>query len=160
MPVQAEVPRDSLGRLPTQRPGARDPSQCPGAVACPVSIRSFRHAGLRRLWERDDPRRMPPSYLRQIHNILGTLGAAAMIEDLAAMPRLYPLHGGRAGFWAVRVSANWRVVFRFEESDALDVDLIDCHQGARCRQHDAQAPSPRPRDPRPVARWRLRSRRS
>ena len=38
-----------------------------------------------------------------------------------------PLKGGRAGQWSVRVSGNWRVVFRFEDSEAVDVDLIDYH---------------------------------
>ena len=42
--------------------------------------------------------------------------------------RLHPLKGDRAGYRAVTVSRNWRVVFRFEGGDAADVDLIDYHQ--------------------------------
>ena len=41
--------------------------------------------------------------------------------------RLHPLKGDRAGQWSVRVTGNWRVVFRFEDGEAVDVDLIDCH---------------------------------
>ncbi|MDE2764264.1 MAG: type II toxin-antitoxin system RelE/ParE family toxin, partial [Gemmatimonadota bacterium] len=41
--------------------------------------------------------------------------------------RLHPLKGDRAGQWSVRVSGNWRVVFRFEDGEAVDVDLIDYH---------------------------------
>ena len=41
--------------------------------------------------------------------------------------RLHPLKGDRAGQWSVRVSGNWRVVFRFEDDDAVDVDLVDYH---------------------------------
>ncbi len=41
--------------------------------------------------------------------------------------RLHPLKGARRGFWSVRVSGNWRIVFRFENGEAVDVDLIDCH---------------------------------
>ena len=43
--------------------------------------------------------------------------------------RLHPLKGNRAGQWSVRVSGNWRVVFRFENGEAVDVDvdLIDYH---------------------------------
>ena len=41
--------------------------------------------------------------------------------------RLHPLKGDRAGEWSVRVSGNWRVVFRFEDGEAVDVDLVDYH---------------------------------
>lgn len=39
--------------------------------------------------------------------------------------RLHPLKGDRRGFWSLSISANWRILFRFEEGDAYDVDLID-----------------------------------
>ena len=41
--------------------------------------------------------------------------------------RLHPLKGEWKSYWAVTVQANWRVVFRFEEGDALDVDFVDYH---------------------------------
>ena len=41
--------------------------------------------------------------------------------------RLHPLKGDFRGFWAVTVRANWRVIFRFAESDALDLDYVDHH---------------------------------
>jgi toxin HigB-1 len=41
--------------------------------------------------------------------------------------RLHPLKGSLAGCWSVTISANWRIVFRFEDGDATDVDLIDYH---------------------------------
>jgi len=40
---------------------------------------------------------------------------------------LHPLRGNLAGFWAVRVSGNWRVIFRLEDGQVFDVDLIDYH---------------------------------
>jgi toxin HigB-1 len=40
---------------------------------------------------------------------------------------LHPLRGDLAGFWSVRVSGNWRVIFRFEDGHAVDVDLVDYH---------------------------------
>ncbi len=39
--------------------------------------------------------------------------------------RLNPLTGGLKGFWAVTVPANWRIVYRFEDGNGIDVDLID-----------------------------------
>ena len=41
--------------------------------------------------------------------------------------RLHPPKGGREGQWSVRISSNWRMVFRFEDGDGVDVDLIDYH---------------------------------
>ena len=40
---------------------------------------------------------------------------------------LHPLKWDRAGFRSVTVRANWRIVFRFEDGDVTDVDLIDYH---------------------------------
>ncbi|MDE0387070.1 MAG: type II toxin-antitoxin system RelE/ParE family toxin, partial [Rhodospirillales bacterium] len=41
--------------------------------------------------------------------------------------RLHPLKGDMAGLWSIRVSGNWRVVFGFKDSEAVDVDLVDYH---------------------------------
>ena len=41
--------------------------------------------------------------------------------------RLHPLKGSLKGFWAVTVRANWRIAFRFEGTDAFDVELTDYH---------------------------------
>jgi len=41
--------------------------------------------------------------------------------------RLHPLRGGLAGYWSITVGANWRIIFRFEQGDATDVDLLDYH---------------------------------
>jgi proteic killer suppression protein len=41
--------------------------------------------------------------------------------------RLHPLSGDLAGFWSVTVTGNRRIIFRFEQGRALDVDLIDDH---------------------------------
>ena len=41
--------------------------------------------------------------------------------------RLHALKGNRAGFWAVTVQANWRVIFKFEDGDVYVVDYLDYH---------------------------------
>lgn len=66
--------------------------------------------------------------LDKIENILGLLEQATGPEvmDVPGF-RLHPLKGELRGFWAVTVRANWRVVWRFEGADAMDVDLIDYH---------------------------------
>ena len=40
---------------------------------------------------------------------------------------LHPLKGDRAGQWSVSVTGNWRIVFRFADGEAVDVDLVDYH---------------------------------
>ncbi|MGA3024268.1 MAG: type II toxin-antitoxin system RelE/ParE family toxin [Bryobacteraceae bacterium] len=40
---------------------------------------------------------------------------------------VHRLKGQLRGFWAVTVRANWRIVFRFADDAALDIDLVDYH---------------------------------
>ena len=41
--------------------------------------------------------------------------------------RLHPPKGDLKGFRSVTVRSTWRVVIRFDGSDATDVDLVDYH---------------------------------
>jgi len=41
--------------------------------------------------------------------------------------KLYPVKCDLEGLWSVTVRANWRIIFRFEDGDVTDVDLIDYH---------------------------------
>jgi len=40
---------------------------------------------------------------------------------------LHPLKGDLASFWSVTIRANWRIIFRFEDRDVTDIDLVDYH---------------------------------
>jgi proteic killer suppression protein len=91
-------------------------------------IRSFRHMALKRLFESDDRRRLPAEDIDKIRRILGRLDAAHSPEDMDAPGfRLHSLKGNLKGFWAVTVRTNWRVIFRFDEGHAADVDYLDYH---------------------------------
>jgi proteic killer suppression protein len=91
-------------------------------------ISSFRHRGLKRLFERDDKAQVRADMLVKIENILAVLNRADGPEDMD-LPgfRLHQLKGDLRGFWAVTVRANWRIIWRFDGVDAVDVDLIDYH---------------------------------
>ena len=91
-------------------------------------IRTFKHRGLKRLFERGDRGKVRANQLEVIEDILGFLDIAVRSQDLN-MPgyNLHPLKGNLKGFWSVKVSRNWRIIFRFKDGDALDVDLIDYH---------------------------------
>ena len=88
----------------------------------------IRHKGLRALHQRDDPARLPANLVPRIRRILFRLQEASHPRSADAPGfRLHPLTGDRAGQWSVRVSSNMRVVFRFEDGEVVDVDLIDYH---------------------------------
>jgi toxin HigB-1 len=91
-------------------------------------IRSFRHRGLKRLYERGNPGGIRPDLLDDVNDILTRLDAAATPQAMN-LPgyRLHPLKGDLKGFWSVTVRANWRIIFRFEDTDACEVELIDYH---------------------------------
>jgi proteic killer suppression protein len=91
-------------------------------------IRSMRHKGLRRLHEDDDPRGVIREHAEKLRDILARLDASGTVADMDFPGfRMHPLKGELKGFWAVTVRANWRVIFRFAEGDALDVDYVDYH---------------------------------
>jgi toxin HigB-1 len=91
-------------------------------------IESFKHKGLRQLFEDDNPRGVNPEHVRKIGQILAALYAAQTIEALNLPTfRLHPLTGNLKGFWSITVRANWRVIFRFENGKAFDIDLVDYH---------------------------------
>jgi toxin HigB-1 len=91
-------------------------------------IVTFRHKGLKRLYEDDDRRLLPPEMMERIREILTALDAARSLEGLNRPSfRLHPLKARLKGFWAVVVRANWRIIFRFADGKVFDVDLVDYH---------------------------------
>ena len=91
-------------------------------------IRSFRHRGLKRMYERGDASRVGPDLANRVALALADLDDAIKPSDLD-LPgyRLYPLKGDLKRYWSISISGNWRVTFRFEDGDACDVDLTDYH---------------------------------
>ena len=91
-------------------------------------IRSFSHKGLKRLYEEGDARGVIGEHVVKLTDILARLDAARVASDLD-LPgfRLDALKGNLKGNWAVSVRANWRVIFRFENKDVVDVDYLDYH---------------------------------
>lgn len=91
-------------------------------------IKAFRHKGLAALFVDGTARGVRPEHARRLRLILARLHAASDPRDMD-LPglRLHALKGQLAGFYAVDVSGNWRVVFRFQGADAIDVDYVDYH---------------------------------
>ena len=91
-------------------------------------IKSFKHRGLKRLYERGDRSGIRHDLLNTVEDILARLDESDAPQAMN-LPgyRLHALKGDLKGFWSVSVRANWRIIFRFDDSDAFDVELIDYH---------------------------------
>lgn len=91
-------------------------------------IRGFRHKGLKRLFENGEAKGIQADQVEKVENILAVLNRARTPSDMDIPGfRLHPLKGEMKGFWSLTVRANWRVIFRFENGDVYDVDLVDYH---------------------------------
>jgi proteic killer suppression protein len=92
-------------------------------------IGKFRHKGLRRLCEDDDPSGVPSYSIRKIKAILAALEFADNLSQVATMPgwKLHRLRGERKGEYSITVTGNWRITFRLQDNAVTDVDFEDYH---------------------------------
>lgn len=91
-------------------------------------IQSFKSRALKRFFERGDESRIRADHRETVRDILARLNASAGPGDMD-LPgfRLHRLKDEYRGYWAVTVRANWRVIFRFDDGHAADVDYLDYH---------------------------------
>lgn len=91
-------------------------------------IISFKHKGLRELFESGRSKRIPADFAARLVRQIDAINQADVPEQLN-FPGfdLHELKGERAGTWAMKVNKNWRLTFRFENRDASDLDLEDYH---------------------------------
>ncbi|WP_449434825.1 type II toxin-antitoxin system RelE/ParE family toxin [Pseudomonas putida] len=91
-------------------------------------IRSFRHKGLRQLHSQGDASGVRADHVARLRRLLASLEIAPTPSSMDRPGnRLHQLHGKMDGFWAVNVSGNWRLVFRFVDTDVELVDYLDYH---------------------------------
>ena len=91
-------------------------------------IQKIRHKGLKKLYQNDSAAKVNPDHADKLRRILGVLDQASRPEEVD-LPgfRLHSLKGDYEGFYAVEVSGNWRVIFRFDGDQVTDVDYLDYH---------------------------------
>ena len=91
-------------------------------------IKTFRHKGLKQLFETGKSRGVSADLTRRAVRQLDLLNRATQPSDVN-LPgyRLHELKGDRKGTWSLTVSGNWRITFTFSEGDAYDVDFEDYH---------------------------------
>lgn len=91
-------------------------------------IRNIRHKGLAAFYATGNKSGIQAQHEKKLRLIMGRLSAAQEMRDMN-LPglRLHQLAGDLCGSYAVDVSGNWRIVFRFEGNDIADVDYLDYH---------------------------------
>ena len=91
-------------------------------------IKSFRHKGLKKLFETGATSGINPQHAHRLRKILALLETSETIDDMD-LPglNLHQLKGKRKGTLSVKVTGNWRVTFKTENGDVLDVDYEDYH---------------------------------
>ena len=91
-------------------------------------IKSFRHKGLRRLYETGSVAGVQASHGKRLRMQLAALDSAQVVEDMDISGfRLHPLKGELRGRWSIAVNGNWRLTFEFRDGNAFILDYEDYH---------------------------------
>jgi toxin HigB-1 len=91
-------------------------------------IKSFRHKGVELFFRTGSKAKIHASHAERLRKQLFALDNAKTPNDMSAPGwKLHSLHGDLENHWAVSVSGNWRLTFRFEGEDAILVDYQDYH---------------------------------
>jgi proteic killer suppression protein len=91
-------------------------------------ILSISHKGLRLYYEEGNNSKLPSEYSRKIARILTSLDAVTSEEDIVALGSgIHKLSGDLSDFWSIKVSANYRIIFKFDSGDVFEVDYLDYH---------------------------------
>jgi len=91
-------------------------------------IKSFRHKGLEKFFSKGTTAGVQHSHKARLEERLQSLHTAFSVEDMDIPGwRLHILKGDRKGLWAINVSGNWRIVFKFVDGHAYVVNYEDYH---------------------------------
>ncbi|MBN1265727.1 MAG: type II toxin-antitoxin system RelE/ParE family toxin [Anaerolineales bacterium] len=92
-------------------------------------IQSFADQRTLDLYATGKAKRFPPDVAKRAARKLEYIDLAATLEDLRVPPgnRLHALAGDRKGQYAISINDQWRICFRFQDGDALDVEVTDYH---------------------------------
>ena len=94
----------------------------------PPMIRRFQHRGLKILYEKDDRRGVSAELVEKTARVLARLDVVMLPEQLG-LPGfgLHRLEGDLAGYWSIAIREDWRIIFRFDQGNTTDVDLVEYH---------------------------------
>lgn len=94
-----------------------------------MEVRSIAHKGLRHLYDDNSSKGLSADTVDKLRKILAFLDAMHDPKELRALPmwKAHRLTGDRKGTWSLHVTRNWRMTFRVEGDEIVDVDLEDYH---------------------------------
>ena len=94
-----------------------------------MTIRHVRHRGLRRLFLKDDSTAIPPDAVDKLCKMLAFLQDMRSVEELHTIAawKVHRLTGDRKDIWSLHVTRNWRLTFRIEREEIVDIDFVDYH---------------------------------
>jgi proteic killer suppression protein len=93
-----------------------------------MGIKSFRHKGLEEFFLTGSKRGIRPEHAERLADVLDMLHRAVVVGDMDYSGSfLHPLKGQLDEYWSVRISGNWRLIFRFKDGDAFAVTYLDYH---------------------------------
>ena len=96
-----------------------------------MRIRNFSHKGLKKLYEDDSVKAVPPDTVGKLRKMLAFLDDMEDPDELHALPawKEHTLTGDRKGTWSLSVTRNRRLTFRIDtaEHEICDVNLEDYH---------------------------------
>lgn len=93
-----------------------------------MAIKAFRSKGLKKFFETGSKTGIQAAHAKKIALILDRLDAAVTVKDMNFPgSNFHQLKGDLKEFYSIHVNGNWTIIFRFENGEASDVDLIDYH---------------------------------
>lgn len=92
-------------------------------------IRNFKDKETEKIFQRQRSPKLPSDIQQVALRKLRMLNRAETLQDLKVPPanRLERLSGNRKGQYSIRVNSQWRICFKWEEGDAIDVEIVDYH---------------------------------
>ncbi len=93
-------------------------------------IKSFKHKGLRLLWEGANTSKLPAELVSRIERMLEIIDSANEVpDDFGAFPNwnIHKLAGDLKDYWSIKVNKNYRIIFQFDGQHAYDIDYLDYH---------------------------------
>lgn len=92
-------------------------------------IKSFTCKETEKIWNGIQSRKLPSDIQNVARRKLRMINNAQNINDLRIPPanHLEKLSGNLDGFHSIRINKQWRIIFKWENDNALEVEIIDYH---------------------------------
>jgi len=92
-------------------------------------IINFKQSWLKIFWDTGRHKKVPTHLKDRLLRNLDMINSVKEIKDLSSPPsnNLHPLHGDREGQWAISVSGQWRLCFKFKDGDIFEIELVQYH---------------------------------